>query len=55
MSEINGLSSILKGAAFDKKYKGIFHNFPLKDQYIKNYGSQEDLLKSHGIVQISFI
>ena len=49
ISEINGLSSIIKSAAFDKKYKGIFHNFSLKDQYIKNYGSQEDLLKSHGI------
>tara|TARA_B110000008_G_scaffold269676_1_gene299179 strand:- start:840 stop:1769 length:930 start_codon:yes stop_codon:yes gene_type:complete len=49
VSEINGLSSIIKSAAFDQKYKGTFHSFSLKDQYIKNYGSQEDLLKSHGI------
>ncbi len=49
ISEINGLSSILKNAAFETKYRGILHGFSLKDQYIKNYGSQGDLLKSHGI------
>ncbi len=49
MSEINGLGSILKNMAFDLNYKGFLHNFSLKDKYIKNYGSQEDLLRSHGI------
>ena len=49
ISEINGLSSILKEAAFDIKYKGFYKNFSLKDKNIKNYGSQDDLLKSHGI------
>ena len=49
ISEINGLSSILKNNAYDFKYNGFLHTFCLKDQYIKNYGSQADLLKSHGI------
>ncbi len=49
MSEINGLGSILKNMAFDLNYKGFLYNFSLKDKYIKNYGSQEDLLRSHGI------
>ena len=49
ISEMNGLSSILKIAAFDQNYGGVLHSFSLKDKYIKNYGSQEDLLKSHGI------
>jgi len=49
ISEINGLSSILKEIAFDCKYKGYLKNFSLQDKNIKNYGSQNDLLKSHGI------
>jgi hypothetical protein len=39
----------LKNIALEVKYKGFFHGFCLKDKYIKNYGSQEDLLRSHGI------
>ncbi len=49
ISEVNGLASTIKNAAFDENYDGIFHSFALKDKYIKNYGSQDDLLKSHGI------
>ena len=49
ISEINGLSSILKEIAFDSNYKGYLKNFSLQDKYIKNYGSQSDLLRSHGI------
>ena len=49
ISEINGLATILKEGAFENKFKGIYKNFSLKDKNIKNYGSQDDLLKSHGI------
>ena len=49
ISEINGLSSIFKSKAFEKKYKGKIMSFSLKDKNIKNYGSQDDLLRSHGI------
>jgi transketolase len=51
ISEINGLSSIIKIKAFEKNYKGKIFSFALKDKNIKNYGSQNDLLKSHGITQ----
>ena len=51
ISEINGLSSIFKNIAFENKYKGKIVSFALKDKNIKNYGSQNDLLRSHGITQ----
>jgi len=49
ISEINGLASILKEAAFENKFTGVYKNFSLKDKNLKNYGSQDDLLRSHGI------
>jgi transketolase len=48
-SLIGGLGSIVKSYAFDFSYKGKILNFSLKDKFIKCYGSQEDLLKKHGI------
>jgi transketolase len=48
-SEIGGLGSIVKKNAFENKFKGKISSFSLKDQYIKCYGSQDDLLKKHGI------
>jgi transketolase len=49
MSEINGLSSIIKNAAYENNFKGIISSFSLKDKNLKNYGSQDDLLNMHGI------
>lgn len=49
ISEINGLSSIYKIKAYEKGYNGNILSFSLKDKNIKNYGSQDDLLKDHGI------
>jgi transketolase len=51
ISEINGLSSIFKIKAFEENYKGKLTSYALKDKNIKNYGSQKDLLKSHGITE----
>ena len=51
ISEINGLASIFKQSAFDNNYKGKIVNFSLKDKHIKNYGNQNDLLRSHGITE----
>ena len=48
-SEINGLATIMKEFAFDFKFKGKIDNFSLRDLFLKNYGSHEDLLKDHGI------
>lgn len=48
-SEVNGLGSIFREHAFLNKYRGKLINFSLKDKHIKNYGSQNDLLASHGI------
>lgn len=48
-SEIGGLSSILKEEAFKNQYGGKLLNFSLKDKFINDYGSQESLLKKHGI------
>lgn len=48
-SIIGGLASILKSEAFTKKYNGNIFSYSLKDKFIHNYGSHEDLLKSHGI------
>lgn len=50
-SEINGLATIMKESAFDLKFKGKIDNFSLKDLFLKNYGSHEDLLKDHGITK----
>ena len=49
MSEINGLASIIKEQAYNFKYKGSIKSFSLQDRFLKNYGSQDDLLKTHGI------
>ena len=49
ISEINGLSSILKIKAHEFKYKGEIVSYALKDKNIKNSGSQNDLLRDHGI------
>ena len=49
MSEINGLSSIIKSEAYEAKFFGNIYSFALKDKNLKNYGSQDDLLKMHGI------
>lgn len=48
-SEIGGLGFVVKKIAFDCKFKGEISSFSLKDQYIKCYGSQDDLLERHGI------
>lgn len=48
-SIIGGLSSIVKSEAFENKYKGNISTFSLKDKFIHNYGSHDDLLNSHGI------
>jgi len=48
-SEVNGLEAIIKENAFLNNYKGKIIGFSLKDKHIKNYGSQNDLLSSHGI------
>ncbi len=50
-SIIGGLGSIIKEQAFLNKYKGKIINFALKDKFIHNYGSHDNLLKSHGISQ----
>jgi transketolase len=49
ISEINGLSQIIKGMCYDHNYRGLLFSFALKDKNIKNYGTQDDLLKDHGI------
>ena len=51
ISEINGLSSVYKIRAFEAKYRGKILSFSLKDKNIKNYGTQNDLLKNHGITE----
>ena len=48
-SIIGGLSSIVKSNAFDFSYNKKILSFSLKDKFIKCYGSQDDLLKKHGI------
>ena len=52
ISEVNGLSSLFKITAFECQYKGKLVSFSLKDKNLKNYGSQDDLLKDHGISEI---
>ena len=47
-SIIGGLGSIM---TFLNKYKGKIINMALKDKFIHNYGSHDNLLKSHSINQ----
>jgi transketolase len=54
-SLIGGLSSIIKSNAFDFSFKGSILSFSLKDKFIKCYGSQDDLLKKHGISESSIL
>jgi len=49
MSEINGLASIFRELGYKNDYKGNISTFSLKDKFLKNYGSQDGLLKKHGI------
>tara|TARA_B100000886_G_scaffold156214_1_gene106384 strand:- start:5676 stop:6593 length:918 start_codon:yes stop_codon:yes gene_type:complete len=44
-----GLVSMVKQIAWDNAAKCNLHAFGLKDEFIHNYGSHEDLLNSHGI------
>lgn len=48
-SEIGGLVSIVKSYAGETKYRGKIQGFSLKDIFFHKYGSQDDLLKLHGI------
>ena len=45
------MATTFKTHAFDLNFKGNLSSFSLKDKNIKNYGSQEDLLRSHGITE----
>jgi len=47
--ETGGITSILKSCAYENKYKKKMINFHLKEQYIKCYSNQKDLLEKHGI------
>ena len=49
ISEVNGLSSLFKIKAHEFKFNGKIVSYALKDKNIKNYGSQKDLLRDHGI------
>ena len=48
-SIIGGLADIVKGLAFENSFRGKIINFSLKDEFIHQYGSQDDLLDKHGI------
>jgi transketolase len=48
-SEIGGLSEIIKVLAFEYSFEGKIESFSLKDQFIKCYSNQDDLLEKHGI------
>ena len=48
-SVIGGLQTIVKEYAFDKNFRGKVLGFSLKDEFIKCYGHQHELLKLHGI------
>lgn len=48
-SEIGGLAEIIKLSALENKYYGQIFSFSLKDEFIKCYSSQDDLLTLHGI------
>ena len=44
-----GLSSRVKEIAFDNNIIGKLKCFTLKDQFIKYYGSYDQLLSKHGL------
>jgi deoxyxylulose-5-phosphate synthase len=46
---ICGLTTILKEESYTNDFKGQLLNFSLKDKFINDYGSQDSLLKKHGI------
>ena len=48
-SLIGGIKSIVESESFSNKYKGKVFSYSLKDKFIHVYGSQDDLLKAHGI------
>ena len=48
-SIIGGLNEIVKSNAYEFKYEGQIISFALKDKFLNNYGSQEDLLNTHGL------
>ena len=50
-SYIGGLGSIIKEVAYELKFKGKIHHLALKDDFLKEYSSQENLLKKHGITE----
>ena len=50
-SEIGGLAEIVKKNAYDFKYLGKIFSFSLKDEFIDCFGSLDELLKKHGIVE----
>jgi transketolase len=54
-SEIGGLASIVKINAYKFRYQGKIINFSLKDEFIKCYSSQNDLLERHGLSNIKII
>ena len=49
MIVVGGLTSIVKILAYENKYYGNIKSFALQDKFINNYGSQDDLLESHGL------
>lgn len=48
-SKIGGLGSIVKELAFELKLKNKIHHLALKDEFLKEYSNQENLLKKHEI------
>ena len=46
---IGGLYDIVRGLAFEYHYLGKIINSSLKDEFIHNYGTHEDLLNQHGV------
>jgi transketolase len=48
-SLIGGLYDIVRGLAFEYHYLGKIINSSLKDEFIHNYGTHEDLLNQHGV------
>ena len=48
-SKIGGLNQIVKSFAYECKYFHNISSYSLEDKFIHSYGSQEDILKKHGI------
>jgi len=48
-SVIGGLNEIVKVNAFERSYSGKILSFSLKDEFLNNYGSQNDLQDDHGL------